>query len=760
MNLVLVAFVVGATLFHQLQILPEGWWVFALIPLAFFWHVPRLRPWIAFLVGGGWTLLFASHHLQHRLPAELEGQDMVVEAVIASLPKRQGRLSRFQADVNRLLDRHGNAVPLTHLQLSWYGLRETLRVGETWRLKVRLKRPRGAQNPAGADFERWMFSQGVQAKGYVRQWHGNQVLDSPTRHAWMDRLRQSIATKLDQLVRQADAVSLLKALAIGDKRGIGPEEWRVFSVTGTNHLVAISGLHIGIVAGWLLLVSQWLWRRSESLTLRIPALKAGSAVALLGALIYAALAGFSLPTQRALLMLFTTLGGVILGQRVQPARSLILAMFLVVLLDPMATLSAGFWLSFGAVAVIILSIGGRTASWTGWRQLIRVQWFVTLGLVPVLLLFFGQASLISLVVNLLMVPWFTLILVPMVLFGLPLLTLPLVAGWWFGLLGWLAAHTYQLLVWFSTLPYAMLTLPDAAVWCWIAAIIGFLLLSFPAGIPGRGLAIWLIAPLILVEPVRPAHGELWFTLLDVGQGLSCVIETERHIMVYDTGPGYASGFNTAESVLIPYLRSRGYASIDRLVLSNGDRDHAGGYNALKQAVEVADSLAGEPERIQQGRTCRAGEKWHWDGVSFAILHPGRRERFTHANDRSCVVQVVVGDWRILLPGDIEERGEGSLLRHYAEDLESDIVVAPHHGSATSSTRSFVNAVDPDWVLVSSGYRNSYGFPKDEVVERWRQQGAVILNTAETGAIQFRIGREQQELVPRLYREYNSRYWSE
>ncbi|WP_369158353.1 DNA internalization-related competence protein ComEC/Rec2 [Candidatus Thiodiazotropha sp. LNASS1] len=760
MNLILIAFVVGATLFHQLQILPETWWMAVLIPLVFFWRVRRLRPLIAFLVGGGWTLLFATNHLQHRLPAELEGGDMVVEAVIASLPKRQGRLTGFQADVKQLFDSHGNVVPLTRLQLSWYGLRDTLRVGETWRLKVRLKRPRGMQNPAGADLERWMFSQGVQAKGYVRKWHGNRILESGTHHAWIDRLRQTIALQLDQRVRQPDAVSLLKALAIGDKRGIGTEQWRVFSTTGTNHLVAISGLHIGIVAGWLLFVSQWLWRRSERLTLRIPAIKAGSVVALAGAFVYAALAGFSLPTQRALLMLFTTLGSVILGQRVQPGRSLVLAMFMVVIMDPMATLSAGFWLSFGAVAVIIMSAGGRIDCWTGWRQMIRVQWFVTLGLVPVLLLFFDQASLISLIVNLIMVPWFTLILVPMVLFGLPMLTVPLMAGWWFGLLGWLAAHTYQFLVWFSTLPYAMFTLPVAAVWCWIVAIIGFLLLLIPAGIPARGLAIWLIAPLILVKPVRPAHGELWFTLLDVGQGLACVIETERHVMVYDTGPAYATGFNTAESVLIPYLRSRGHASVDRLVLSNGDRDHAGGYSALKQAVEVADSLAGEPERIAQIRDCQAGEKWHWDGVSFTVLHPDRSERFKHANDRSCVVQVAVGDWRILLPGDIEERGEGALLRHYAGDLASDIVVAPHHGSATSSTLPFVNAVAPDWVLVSSGYRNSYGFPKNEVVQRWRQQGAVILNTAETGAIQFRISRDQQEIEPRLYRKHNSRYWSE
>jgi competence protein ComEC len=759
-NLILTGFVVGATLFHQLEVLPDILWLAVVAPLMLLWRDRRLRPLIGFLAGGGWTLLFSAIQLQHKLPVELEGQDLLLEAVIASLPKRQGRLTRFQADVDQLYDTEGNSLALSRLQLSWYGLNENLRVGDTWRLKVRLKRPRGAQNPAGVDYERWLFSQGVQAKGYVRKWHGNQRLEGRAQEAQMDRLRQTIALQLNRYVQQPSAEALLRALAIGDKRGIGPEEWRVFSVTGTNHLVAISGLHIGIVAGWLLFVSQWLWRRSERLTLRIPALKAGAIIALAGAFIYAALAGFSLPTQRAMLMLLATLGSIILGQRIQPGRSLVLAMFLVVLLDPMATLSAGFWLSFGAVAVIILSVGKRITPWTGWRQMIRVQWFVTLGLVPVLLLFFGQASVVSLLVNLIMVPWFTLILVPMVLFGLPLLTVPMLAGWWFEMLGWLTDYTYQLLVWFSTLPYAVFSVPDAAVWCWTVAIIGFLLLLFPAGIPGRGLAVWLIAPLFLVDPDRPEHGELWFTLLDVGQGLACVIETKHHLMVYDTGPAYTSGFNAAESALIPYLRSRGYASVDRLVVSNGDRDHAGGYNALSQAVRIDDTLTGEPEHIKRARACQAGEKWHWDGVSFTILHPGAEERFTRANDRSCVVQVAVGDKRILIPGDIEERGEAAVLANYARDLASDIVVAPHHGSATSSTQTFVKAVVPDWVLVSSGYRNSYGFPKDEVVQRWQQQGAVILNTAETGAIQFRIARGGQELVPRLYRKLNSRYWSE
>ncbi|MCU7814611.1 MAG: DNA internalization-related competence protein ComEC/Rec2 [Candidatus Thiodiazotropha sp. (ex Rostrolucina anterorostrata)] len=760
MNGILICFVVGATLFHFFRDLQGLGWLTLLVPMIVLWRYKWSRPLSALLAGAGWSLLFATYMLQQQLPADMEREDLVLKGVVESLPARQGRLSRFKVRVNELLDARGIPLDLSHLQLSWFGTKETVRVGDTWQLKVRLKRPRGMQNPAGFDYERWLFSQRVQAKGYVRAWSGNRVLSTEPGTAWMDRLRQTIARLIDQHTAQPVAAALLKALSVGDKRGIGPAEWRVFSLTGTNHLIAISGLHVGIVAGWVLLLGQWGWCRSERLTLKFPALKAGAIMALIGALIYAGLAGFSLPTQRALLMLLTTLGGVVLGRRIQPARSLVLALFLVVLLDPVATLSAGFWLSFGAVAVIMWSVGGRIVPWQGWRQGVRVQWFVTLGLLPILLLFFGRASLVSPVVNLIMVPWFTLVLVPLVLAGLPLLLIPAAAGWWFWLLGLISGYTYQFLVWFSSLPFALMELPDVTNWLWGAAIVGSLLWMMPGGMPGRALGVWLFVPIFLSPPERPHEGDLWFTLLDVGQGLACVIETSDHLLIYDTGPANDSGFSTAETVLLPFLRAQGYDKIDRLLLSNGDRDHAGGYSWLKEALPIGDVLAGEPERTQYADACLAGESWSWDGVTFKLLHPQAKDSFQRSNDRSCVLLITLGDWRILLPGDIEKVGEKHLLERYPDALKSQILVAPHHGSATSSTAPFVTAIDPEWVLFSTGYKNSYGFPKDEVVQRWQARGAVILNTAETGAIQLRLSPYQTELKPRLYRELNKRYWSD
>jgi competence protein ComEC len=758
MNGILICFVIGVTLFHQLQSLPGLGWLSVMLLTPFLWRYRQLRPLAALIAGAAWSLLYASHALQQQLPPGLEGCDLILEGVIDSLPMEQDRLKRFRMRVVSLRDGEDNPVELSHVQLSWYGVRHTLRIGDAWRLKVRLKGPRGTRNPAGFDHERWLFVQRIDAKGYVREWSGNRPIEQNLVPSWIGRIRQEIARGIDHYTSSAHGAALLKALAVGDKRSIDRDAWQVFTRTGTNHLIAISGLHIGIVAGWLLYLGGWLWRHSERLCLGWPALKAGAVIALIGATGYAALAGFTLPTQRALLMLVTTLGALMLGYRVQFGRSLILALFLVVLVDPLAPLSAGFWLSFIAVAVILWSIGGRQGSLPGWRQGVRVQIYVSVGLLPVLYLFFSQASMISPVVNLLMVPWFSLVLVPLTLIGIPVLLFPGLAQVWFAWLGTLAETTFQSLDWFSAHNIALSVLPEYDVWLWLAALIGSMLILLPIGIPGRWMGVWFCLPVLLTTPQRPDEGEFWFTLLDVGQGMASVIETRNHLLVYDTGPKSGMGRDAAESIIIPYIRSRGHDHIDLLLVSNGDRDHAGGLNSLQQAVPIREILAGEAEEIELARACQAGEQWSWDGVTFHLLHPPEGAHYRKSNDRSCVLQIRSGDWKILLPGDIEQEGEKQLLKQDHDRLKSQIVVAPHHGSKSSSTPGFVSAVDPQWVLFSTGYKNSYGFPKSEVVQRWRSLGAKTLNTAQTGAIEFRIGPGKKNLAPRLYRELNARYW--
>ncbi|MEJ2618983.1 MAG: DNA internalization-related competence protein ComEC/Rec2 [Candidatus Thiodiazotropha sp.] len=753
MNRLLIGFVIGVALFHLLDRLPGLIWLTVFVVFPLLWRFSYLRPLMAMALGAGWCLLHVSLMLQ-QLPLSLERTDMILQGVVETLPNTQGGITRFQMRVSTLQAESGQLCDLSRVQLSWFGAAKDLSVGDTWRFKVRLIRPRGNQNPAGFEHEKWLFVQRIQAKGYVRDWSGNRRIDRGQFLPSVGWLRQGIALGIDSATDEPAAAALLKAIAVGDKRAIDHQAWDLFTRTGTNHLIAISGLHVGLVAGWLLLVGAWLWRRSARLCLMLPALKAGAIVALLGAAVYAALAGFTLPTQRALIMLVVTLGGLILGYRIPFGRSLLLALFLVVLFDPLAILSHGFWLSFTAVAVILWAIGGRLAAWRSWRQGVQVQISVSLGLLPLLALFFSQISLISPLVNLFMVPWFSLLLVPLTLIGLPLLMLPQIAAIWFLMLQFLSQITLQVLAWCSMQPFAMLDLSVPSLPMLGAVMLGCLLLLAPPGLPGRGLGILLCTPMLFVATERPAEGEIWFTLLDVGQGLACLIETSNHVLLYDTGPGRA----VTDSVIIPLLRSRDYQRIDRLVVSNGDQDHMGGFESLQSVIPSEDVLAGEAEMIERARACQAGQVWDWDGVHFQILYPTAGQKIEGSNNRSCVLKIASNGWSILVPGDIEWAAEAALLQTIPQQLGSDILVAPHHGSNSSSTAEFVTAVGPQWVLFSTGYENSYGFPNHEVVQRWQDQGAKLLDTAKVGAIEFRLLPGEKHSMPRLYREVNRRYW--
>jgi competence protein ComEC len=756
MNLILLAFVAGSTLFQFAPVLPDSAWALLALPVGALWRWKRWRPVVGLIAGLVWSLVFAGWQLSHRLPTDLEGVDLVAQGEVISLPTYHNGLVRFDFAVAQLTAPTGRSVPVKRMRLSWYSAPDMLGPGQRWRLTVRLKRPRGLRNPAGFDYEQWLFSQRIGATGYVRDRQGSRQL-SAAEGVSLQAFRQAIAERIDAQSKPPQAAALIKALTLGDRRGLDQQDWRYFSRTGTSHLIAISGLHIGLVAGWLWFLASWIWRRGERLMLRLPAQRAGALVGLMGAFGYAALAGFSLPTQRALVMLTVALGGVVLAQPVRPLRSLALALFLVVLFDPLAPLTAGFWLSFGAVGLILWVLGGYLRQPPKWIQLLRVQMALSLGLMPLLFIQFGQASVIAPLVNLLLVPWFALVLVPMSLIGLLLLPLPALSGGWYDLLAFLAAQTLSLLQWSSQLPMAAVEMAHLPLWLNLSALLGGGILLLPAGWSMRSVGLMLVAPLLLAQPSRPRAGEVWFTLLDVGQGLACVVETRDHLMVYDTGPAFASGFNAAEAAILPFLASRGKTHVDRLVLSNGDQDHAGGAQTLLDTLQVDELITGEPDRVGQARRCHTGMQWNWDGVEFRVLHPPPAVRFSKSNDNSCVIHVSNGSWSLLLTGDIEAEGEQRLLVGSATGLASHILVAPHHGSATSSSASLVHSVQPDWVIFSTGYRNRYGFPKPAVVERWRASGARTINTAETGAVTFRLHTGEQ--LPELIQQQGRRYWN-
>ncbi len=759
MNAILLAFAAGTALFQCSPVLPDPAWLLLALPVALFWRRRGLRPLLGFVAGLCWGVIFAHGQWSQRLPPELEGGNLLLEGEIISLPAYAQGVARFEMAVFQLTGPGGEQASVSKVMLNWYDPPQRLAPGQQWRLMVRLKRPRGLRNPAGFDYAQWLFTQRVAATGYVREWQGSRLM-AEAQGSSLQSVRQAITEAIDRQLQPGPVSGLIKALSLGDRRALTREDWRIFSRTGTSHLIAISGLHIGLAAGWCWFLGQWIWRRSERLVLRLPAQRAGAVLGLLGAFAYAGLAGFTLPTQRALVMVAVALGGVILAQPVRPLRSLSLALFLVVLFDPTAPLTPGFWLSFGAVGLILLVLGGRLErAASGWR-LLRIQAAVSLGLMPLLFIHFGEASLLAPLVNLLLVPWFSLVLVPMALLGLLLLPIPALASGWYGLLGLSAGLTFELLQWFSQLPLATVQMAHLPFWLSLCAMLGGLLLLLPAGIPGRPIGLLLLAPLLFVEAPRPRPGEFWFTLLDVGQGLACVVQTSTHLMIYDTGPVYGSGFSTAEAAILPYLSHHARDRIDRLVISNGDSDHAGGFEVVATTLQVDDLLSGEAQRVPSARPCHAGESWSWDGVVFQIVHPETGVGFQRSNDNSCIVHISNGLWSLLLTGDIEHQGESSLIAARSEELDSDILVAPHHGSATSSSAAFVAAVKPDWVLFSTGYRNRYGFPKAEVVERWRLAGARPFNSADTGAISFYVHGDERPPAIESERDRYRRYWQQ
>lgn len=721
------------------------------------WRWAPLRPLAFACVGFLWAQVQVCQILCMPFPEELVGKDLELIGRVAGLPGEYGDARRFLFRIESARA-GGTDIGLYGLaRLSWYRDAPALASGERWRLVARLKPPHGFANPGGFDYERWLFQQGIVATGYVRGSGESLLLDAGAGLYLVDRWRQRLRDRIGEVLGGTGGEGLVRALVLGDRSGLAPEQWEVLTRTGTNHLIAISGLHVGIVAGFLFFLFRWAWSLSARLSLVVAAPRAAAIAALMGALAYSALAGFAVSTQRALIMLSVVLGAVLFSRTIRPASGIALALVGVLIADPLAVLAYGFWLSFGAVAALLYALGRRPGEGRRWRQWGRAQWAVALGLLPLLLLSFGRASLIAPAVNLVAVPLFSLVLLPGVLIAsllglVPGLEQPLVVS--AGLLEW----GFELLDAASRRTWATVNLSWRPAWVWIAAFAGAVLLLAPRGLPGRWLGLILLLALPLVRPPAPDRGEARFTLLDVGQGLAAVVRTGGHTLVYDTGPRFPSGFNTGDAVVLPYLRHEGIGRIDLLVISHGDRDHAGGFAGLSGRVPVDRILGGEADEIPGGSAipCRAGATWSWDGVDFELLHPF--DTGLEGNDSSCVLRVSTGGASVLLTGDISEKVESDLVAERPEHLRSSVLVAAHHGSNTSTGAGFLEAVAPLYVLYGAGFANRFGFPSEAVRGRVAAFGAEQMNTARTGAIAFRLRAAGLE-GPWTYRKEDGRLWS-
>ncbi len=742
----------------------------------------------AALAGFALTGLNAGWRLADSLPPALEGRDLLVSGVVAGMPQAGATGVRFRFEVEQAsLDGVAVQVP-RRVSLAWYAARDedadaaaqprnALRAGERWRLLVRLKQPHGNANPHGFDFELYLFEQGVRATGYVRDGVAPQRLASASGF-WIARGRQSVRDALLAGVADPRAAGVLAALAVGDQAAIERDDWAVFRNTGVAHLMSISGLHITMFAWLAALLVAPLWRRSTRAMLWLPAQRAAGWAGVAAALAYALFSGWGVPAQRTVWMLATVMLLQSLGRRWPWPLVLIAAAVVVTVGDPWALLQPGFWLSFMAVGLLMSSEPVRSASpaaaqgivearalrWMRaiWRQAhagVRAQVIATIGLAPLTLVFFGQVSLVGFVANLAAIPLVTLIITPLALLGTVVAPLWLLAAWVVDVL-------VSYLHWLASLPLAVWSVPAAPLWAQLAALLAALLLVLPLPWRLRLLAVPLALPLLLPPRALPAEGQFALTVIDVGQGTAVLLRTANHLLVYDAGPQYSRDADAGERVLVPLLRANGESQIDLLMLSHRDIDHVGGAASLLAALPVAgisSSLEETHPLLRSGpphRRCEAGQRWQWDGVAFEVLHPQPQDydRARKSNALSCVLRVQGRDASVLLTGDIEREQEAALVAAYGDALRSDMLLVPHHGSRSSSTAAFLDAVEPSIAVIQSGYRNRFGHPAPDVVERYRKRGVQLVDSPRCGAWVWEPRAPAGEPAGLCEREASRRYW--
>jgi competence protein ComEC len=759
MNMAKVAlsFLIGVLLFQASRELPTSYCLL-LVPvfLLFSLRYPRTSPLLFGSLGYGWSFIFSLYIIYPQLSSQLEGEDIQVKGEVSEVKSESHQYSKFIFNIDKASIRLLNAQVPNNIVLSWYQPKQKIQSDQQCNFVVRLKKIWGYSNPGSIDYEKNMFMAGIGARGYVRSGQCDE-LDPET--LTQPSLRQQWIVGFQKIAPNYRYANLMSALTFGEREDIEQHQWQVLRETGTSHLLAISGLHLSAISVVMFFLVNRLVRCSAWVCERIPAQSIAAVFAMAAALFYAYLAGFSLPTQRALIMVFIALLAILLRKPVINIPVISCALLLVLVINPHSVLTAGFWMSFLAVLFIYIIIK-RTQGINKLFRIVAVQCYLGFALFPISLLFFSQASIISPMVNLIAIPLVSFLLLPLLLVTQVLFLFDLeISASMFTVLDQLFSYLWWGLQQCAEFKYASLEFTPKILGV-ITYELGLFMLVQAKGLPARHLAWLLLVGLFFIKEPQLNSGQMRMTVLDVGQGLAIVVETENHALIYDAGVRSLSGFNIGDAVVMPYLKTRAISTVDLAIVSHNDNDHSGGMHSLISQGVINDLMvSNEPERydFEQSRLCRAGDEWKWDGVTFKILHPPKKWQ-SNDNNRSCVLQIIHTAGNIMVTGDIEKSAEEWIMSQYGDYLVSDVIIAPHHGSKTSSSYRFVDLVRPQTVVFSAGYRNRYGFPHATITRRYQQIGARRVDTVSQGAITFLFDANGGLQMQTGHRQDSKRYW--
>lgn len=700
-----------------------------------------------------WALFYGHQLLEKQVKSHWFDQKITISGMVADLPKIATNKTQFTFRSQQPF--------VANLKLSWYHNEQTptLKVGEKWRLKVKLKPNNGLHTRFGFDYETWLFSRGFSATGYVIDKGDNQPLGKSNQYL-LNQTRASIKNKLLPILADLDQGGIIYALISGDRHLINEGQWQQFIKSNTSHLTVVSGLHIGLISGFVFFLSLFFYKHCYRCCLQMPAPVFAGLVAIIAALIYALLAGFPTATERAFIMASTVFLSIIFKKRMDIWLLYATALIIVLVRHPLSVLEVGFWLSFIAVAIILYGIN-RYRYQRKLSLFFSIQILISLAMLPLLFWFFSGAGLTSIPANLFAVPLVSFVVLPLSLLAIvpTLLGLDNLAGALFYLanlgldillayLSWLGHFKFSYLHWYLNLGQLLLVL------------VAMFVLFLPRGFQLNWLGLIILVSVFSYQAKSNLKaGEFQLTTFDVGQGLAVLIQTQKQTFLFDTGFANQT-FNAAEAVIIPFLKAKRIKQLNGLIISHGDSDHIGGLAVVLPYVKLGQIVSSLPQQIQKSypdlvvKPCQAGQNWQIDGITLTILNPPPKS-YKKDNNNSCVLKISNGQYSVLLTGDIEKKAEKNLVKTYNNQLQSDILIVPHHGSKTSSTEHFLQTIRPSIAINSSGFRNRFNHPHPHVKKRYDNHGIEFYDTQCSGQISLFIS---STITIKQSRLEDSRYW--